>query len=151
MDGGGRAGRERKAYWDNVSAAVALAAQRKVQEDKVRLETHSRDQFLLAAIQKPTSFRTKFQRGYCTKEPPHAKTEEDERSRWLHILAGIVLNTDTSDGQDVEGEASFLAQGSVLLLSGLEFDRSVVTRRGSRQHMVCPFPPRQHTSLISFG
>ena len=27
----------------------------------------------------------------CTKEPP----QEDERSRWLHILAGIVQNTNT--------------------------------------------------------
>ena len=69
---------ERKAHWSNVSAAAALAAQRKVQEDKVRLEAHSRDQFLLAAIQKPTSFRTKFQR-YCTKEPPHAKTRKKTR------------------------------------------------------------------------
>ena len=39
-----------------------LAAQRKMQEDKVRQDVHSKDLFLLAAVQKPTSFRTKFQR-----------------------------------------------------------------------------------------
>ena len=56
---------ERKASWNNVSAAAALAAQRKMQEDKVLLDAHSRDQFLLAAVQSEPSSR-----GYCTKEPP---------------------------------------------------------------------------------
>ena len=73
---------ERKAHWSNVSGAVALAAQRKVQEDKVRLEAHSRDQFLLAAIQKPTSFRTKFQRVLYEGATTRKDAEEDERSRW---------------------------------------------------------------------
>ena len=62
---------------------------------RTSLNTDSRDQFLLAAIQKPTSFRTKFQRAQYEGATARKDAEEDERSRWLHILAGTVLNTDT--------------------------------------------------------
>ena len=55
----------RKSSWNNESAAVTPAAQKRAQDGKVRLETHSKD------------------------------AEEDEWTRWLHILAGIVQNTDT--------------------------------------------------------
>ena len=40
---------------------------------------------------------------------------------------------------------SFSAQGSVHLLSELEFDRSFATPCGSRLHMESPFRLRQHT------
>ena len=104
---------ERKASWDNVSAAAALAAQRKVQEDK--LDTHSRDQFLLAAIQKPTSVRTKFQRVLYEGATARKDAEEDERSRWLHILAGIILNTDTpmAKMREKPGNAQLLGAGKL--------------------------------------
>ena len=43
----------------------------------------------------PTSCRTKFQRILYEGATARKDAEEDERSRWLHIFAGIVLNTDT--------------------------------------------------------
>ena len=52
----------RKSHWNNETAALSLAAQRKAQEESERLERHSKDQFLLAAIQPPSTYRTKFQK-----------------------------------------------------------------------------------------
>ena len=86
---------KRKCSWSNVSAAVSLAAQKKAQEGKARLERHSKDQFLLAAIQKPSVFRTRFQKISYEGATARKGAEDDERSRWLHILAGIVQNTDS--------------------------------------------------------
>ena len=51
-----------KSLWNNETAAVTLAAQRKAHEETVRLERHSKDRFLLAAIQRPAAFRTRLQK-----------------------------------------------------------------------------------------
>ena len=40
-------------------------------------------------------FRTKFQSVLYEEATARKDAEEDERSLWLHILAEIVLNTDT--------------------------------------------------------
>ena len=135
---------ERKAHWSNVSAAVALAAQRKVREDKARLEAHSRDQFLLAAIQKPTSFRTKFQRVLYEGATARKDAKEDERSRWLHILARVVLNTDTPMAKmlrEKPGNAQLLGAGK--RASALR--ARVATPCGSRLHTESPYRLRQLT------
>ena len=52
----------RKSHWNNETAALSLAAQRKAQEESERLQRHSKDQFLLAAIKPPSTYRTKFQK-----------------------------------------------------------------------------------------
>ena len=74
---------------------MALAAQRKAQEDNDRLERYSKDQFLLAALKPPTAYRTKFQKMAYEEATARKDAEEDERLRWLHTLAGIVQNTET--------------------------------------------------------
>ena len=85
----------RKSLWGTGSAAVTLVAQKKAQEEKVRLERNSKDHFLLAAIQKRTAFRTRLQKILYEGATARKDAEEDERSRWLHIPAGIVQNTET--------------------------------------------------------
>ena len=84
----------RKSFWNNETAAVTPAAQRKAQEEKVTLERHSKDQFFLAAIQTPAAFRTRFQKIAYEGATARKDAEEDERLRWLHILAGIVQSAE---------------------------------------------------------
>ena len=84
----------RKSLWNNESAAVTPAAQKKAQEEKVRVERDSKDNFLLAAIHKLAAFRTRLQKILYEGATARKDAEEDERSRWLRILAGIVQNTD---------------------------------------------------------
>ena len=74
---------------------MALAALRRAQDDQVRLETHGKDHFLSAAVQKPVAFRTRLQKILFEGATARKDAEDDERSRWLHIFAGIVQNTDT--------------------------------------------------------
>ena len=65
-------------------------------------------------LKKPTSFRTKFQRVLYEGATARKDAEEDERSRWLHILAGIVLNTDTPMAKmlrEKPGNAQLLGAG----------------------------------------
>ena len=85
----------RKSHWNNETAALSPAAQRKAQEENERLERHSKDQFLLAAIKPPSAYRTKFHKIAYEGATARKAAEEDERLRWLHILAGIVQNTET--------------------------------------------------------
>ena len=85
----------RKSHWDNETAALSLAAQRKAQEESERLQRHSKDQFLLAAIKPPSTCRTKFQKIAYEGATARKDAEDDERLQWLHILAGIVQNTET--------------------------------------------------------
>ena len=85
----------RKSHWNNETVALSLAAQRKAQEESERLERHSKNQFLLAAIKPPSTYRTKFQKIAYEGATARKDAEDDERLRWLHILAGIVQNTET--------------------------------------------------------
>ena len=55
----------------------------------------AKNQFLSAAVQKPAAFRTRLQKIWYEGATARKDAENDERSRWLHILAGIVLNTET--------------------------------------------------------
>ena len=61
----------------------------------IRQSSRCEDHFLLAAIQKPAAFRTRIQKILHEKTTARKDAEEDERSRWLHILAGIEQNTET--------------------------------------------------------
>ena len=45
---------ERKSRWDNVKAAVELHSRRKLQQDRDVKDKYSQDQFMLAAVEKPT-------------------------------------------------------------------------------------------------
>ena len=86
---------EKKCRWDNVKAAVELHTARKLKQTRDERDKHSQDQFMLAAIQKPTPFRTRQQRVQHEGTSARKDAEEEVRSLWLQILCGIVSNTNT--------------------------------------------------------
>ena len=102
---------ERKRSWTNVSAALELAERKKGFESSKKEEKQTKDQFLLAATQRPLRFRSRLQYEGATARKD---AEEDERSRWLHVPAGIVSNTDTPMGRllrDKPGGVTLLGAG----------------------------------------
>ena len=90
---------ERKRSWTNVSAALGLAERKRGLESSKKEEKQAKDQFLLAATQRPLRFRSRLQKLQYEGATARKDAEEDERSRWLHVLAGIVSNTDTPMGR----------------------------------------------------
>ena len=126
----------RKSSWNNESAAVTPAAQKRAREDKVRLEKHSKDQFLL------TAFRTRLQKIMYEGATARKDAEEDERSRWLHILAGIVQNTETPMARLLREKP-----GNVLLLGAGK--RATTFRAGSCLCVGTPCGSQQRMESLS--
>ena len=130
----------RKSSWDSATATAALAAKRRAQDDQVRLETQSKDQFLSAAFQKLVAFRTRLQKILFEGATARKDAEDDERSRWLHILAGIIQNTNTPMAillREKPGQTQLIGAGkraSTLPEPGSEL--CAATPCGFRQRMV---------------
>ena len=74
---------QRRCKWDNVGAAIELHSQKKRTEAQATEEKHSQDQFLLAAIERPTRFRTRLQKVQYESATARKDAEEEVRSRWL--------------------------------------------------------------------
>ena len=87
--------------WTNVSAALELAERKKDFESSKKEEKQTKDQFLLAATQRPLRFRSRLQKLQYEGATARKDAEEDEWSRWLHVLAGIV----SSHGEASAGQA----------------------------------------------
>ena len=75
--------------------AVELHSERKLQQEQEDRESHKQDQFLLAAIERPTRFRTRLHEVQYEGATARKDAEEETRSRCLHVLCGIVSNTNT--------------------------------------------------------
>ena len=86
---------EKKSRLDNVKAAVELHSKKKLKQARDDRDRHSQDQFMLAPIEKPTRFRTRLQRVQYEGASRRKDAEDEVRSQWLHILCGIVSNTNT--------------------------------------------------------
>ena len=89
----------RKSRWDNVKAAVDLHTRKKQEQTSESKAKHSQDQFMLAALEKPSRFRTRLQRVRYEGPTARKDAEDEVRARWLHVLCGIVANTNTPMGE----------------------------------------------------
>ena len=104
---------EKKSRWDNVKAEVEYTA-RKLKQTRDDRDKRSQDQFTLAATEKPSRFRTQLQRVRYEGATARKDADDGVRERWLHILCGIVANTNTPMEQMVSdklGSFQLLAAG----------------------------------------
>ena len=86
---------DRKSTLDTVGASVELHLESKLQKKQEDRDRHTQDQFLLAAIDRPTRFRTRLQKVQYEGATARTDAEEETRSRWLQVLCGKVSNTNT--------------------------------------------------------
>ena len=95
---------DRKSTWGNVRAAVELHSERNLQQKLEDRARHTQDQFLLAAIERPTRFRTRLQKVQYEGATARKDAEEETRSRWMHVLCS--LEHEHADGTDGKRQTS---------------------------------------------
>ena len=107
----------RASFMDNPQAALYLHELAKSKESENKKAKSADDQFALALNTKPKKYRTRFERTLYSGPTPRKDAEEVERSRWIHILATLVMGTPTPVGallQANPGDFQYLGAGRQL-------------------------------------
>ena len=100
-----------------------------------KFKHNSQNQFMLAAIEKPTRFHTRLQRVQYEGASARKDAEGEVRSQWLQILCGIVSNTNTPMGRMVRDKPD-----SIQPLGAGRRATTLRARYGSQAHSLSPFP-----------
>ena len=83
-----RDGRE-KSLMDKVSVAVRSTSSTKPEEAKVKLVQAVQGQFVLAVLDRPRKFRTKWQTAVCDGPTASRDAKRDKRNKWIQVLSQI--------------------------------------------------------------
>ena len=111
---GARRTLKRTAGSDNLTAAVWLHQRNLQSKQKERSERLAVDQFLLAALNRPSKFRASWQEKYYDGPNAGRGAEEALRAKWLQELEALLKGTKTPMGEafvNRPGDKSFLGGG----------------------------------------
>ena len=111
---GARRALKRTAGSDNFKAAVWLHQRNLQSQQKQHSERLAVDQFLLAALDRPSKFSARLQEKY--NDGPNARRDAEEalRTKWLQELEALLMGTKTLMGEVLsnrQGDRSFLGGG----------------------------------------
>ena len=98
----------------NVTASGLLREHHPEKKRQAKETKTSADQFLLAAETAPRRFKSRLQRSSSTGPTARKDAEEKERSRWVEVLAAVLVRTPTPMGKllaDRLGSVQFLGAG----------------------------------------
>ena len=104
----------RAAGSDNLTAAVWLHQRSLQDKQKERSERLAVDQFLLAALERPSKFKARWQEKYYDGPNARRDAEEALRAKWLQELEVILKGTKTPMGAALEnrlGDRNLLGGG----------------------------------------
>ena len=105
---------KRTAGSDNLTAAVWLHQTNLQSQQKQHSERLAVDQFLLAALDRPSKFRARWQEKYYDGPNAQRDAEEALRTKWLQELEALLMGTKTPMGEALSnrpGDRSFLGGG----------------------------------------
>ena len=111
---GARRALKRTAGSDNLTAAVWLHQRNLQSQQKQHSERLAVDQFLLAALDRPSKFRARWQEKYYDGPNARPDAEQALRTKWLQELEALLMGTKTPMGEALSnklGDRSFLGGG----------------------------------------
>ena len=96
----------RATFLDSPQAALYLHNHAKEKAKVCHKAKSAEDQFALALNLRPRRYKTRFERTLYTGATPRKDAEEAERSRWIHILATLVMGSPTPVGALLQAQPS---------------------------------------------
>ena len=111
---GARRALKQTAGSDNLTAALWLHQRNLQSQQKERSERLAVDQFLLAALDRPSKFRARWQEKFYGAPNARRDAEEALRTKWLQELEPLLEGTKTPMGEasgNRPGDKSFLGGG----------------------------------------